>query len=88
MTRHFAISLATTGVELEVRKNGIGTGLLFACLEDMRQQGYGYAIVGGVGPTAFYSKAVGAVLIEGSELGVYRGGYFVAPVRNIERVIY
>ena len=39
----------------------------------MRQQGYGYAIVGGVGPTAFYSKAVGAVLIEGSELGVYRG---------------
>jgi predicted N-acetyltransferase YhbS len=49
-----------------VRKNGIGRGLLFACLEDMRQQGYGYAIVGGVGPTAFYSKAVGAVLIEGS----------------------
>jgi predicted N-acetyltransferase YhbS len=62
-----------TGVKLEVRKNGIGSGLLFACLEDMRQQGYGYAIVGGVGPTAFYSKAVGAVLIEGSEPGVYRG---------------
>jgi predicted N-acetyltransferase YhbS len=56
-----------------VRKHGIGTGLLFACLEDMRQQGYGYAIVGGVGPTAFYSKAVGAVLIEGSDPGVYRG---------------
>ena len=62
-----------TGVKLEVRKHGIGTGLLFACLEDMRQQGYGYAIVGGVGPTAFYSKAVGAVLIEGSDPGVYRG---------------
>ena len=59
--------------KLEVRKNGIGRGLLFACLEDMRQQGYGYAIVGGVGPTAFYSKAVGAVVIEGSEPGVYRG---------------
>ena len=56
-----------------MRKNGIGTGLLFACLEDMRQQSYGYAIIGGVGPTAFYSKAVGAVLIEGSEPGVYRG---------------
>jgi hypothetical protein len=55
-----------------VRKNG-STGLLFACLEDMRQQGYGYAIVGGVGPTAFYSKAVGAVLIEGSEPEVSRG---------------
>ena len=62
-----------TGVKLEVRKNGIGTGLLFACLEDMRQHGYGYAIVGGVGPTAFYSKAVGAVPIEGSEPGIYRG---------------
>ena len=28
---------------------------------------------GGAGPTAFYSNAVGAVLIEGSEPGVYRG---------------
>jgi hypothetical protein len=28
---------------------------------------------GGAGPTAFYSKAVGAVLIEGSEPRVYRG---------------
>ncbi len=27
-----------TGVKLEVRKKGIGSGLLFACLEDMRQQ--------------------------------------------------
>jgi hypothetical protein len=42
-----------TGAKLEMRKNGIGTGLLFARLEDMRQQGYGYAIVGGVGPATF-----------------------------------
>jgi hypothetical protein len=70
-----------------VRKNGIGTGLLFACLEELRQQGYGYAIVGGVGPTALYSKAVGAVLIEGSDPG-FIGGCFVAPVRKFERVIY
>jgi predicted N-acetyltransferase YhbS len=67
-----------TGVEPEARKNGIGTGLLLACLEDMRQQGFGYAIVGGVGPTAFYSKAVGAVPIEGSEPGVY-GGLLASP---------
>ena len=39
----------------------------------MRQQGFGYAIIGGVGPTAYYSKAVGAVPIDGSEPGVYRG---------------
>ena len=77
-----------TGVKLEVRKNGIGTGLPFACLEDMRQQGYGYAIVGGVGPTAFYSKAVGAVLYRRLGARGLSGGYFVAPVRNIERVIY
>jgi hypothetical protein len=62
-----------TGVEREARKNGVGTGLLFACLDAMRQQGFGYAIVGGVGPTAYYSKTVGAVPIEGSEPGVYRG---------------
>ena len=55
------------------RRAGIVTGLLFACLEDMRQQGFGYAIIGGVGPAAYYSKAVGAAPIEGSEPGVYRG---------------
>ena len=60
-----------TGVAPQARKGGVGTGLLFACLEAMRQQGFGYAIVGGVGPTAYYSKAVGAVPIEGSEPGVY-----------------
>jgi predicted N-acetyltransferase YhbS len=55
-----------TGVEPKTRKNGVGTGLLFACLEDMRQQGFAYAIIGGVGPTGYYSKAVGAAPIEGS----------------------
>ena len=62
-----------TGVEPESRKNGVGTALLFACLEDMRQQGYGYAIIGGVGPAEYYAKAVGAVAIEGSDVGIYRG---------------
>jgi GNAT superfamily N-acetyltransferase len=62
-----------TGVEPQARKNGVGTALLFACLDAMRQQGFGYAIVGGVGPTAYYSKTVGAIPIEGSEPGVYRG---------------
>ena len=62
-----------TGIEPTAQKNGIGTALLFACLEDMRQQGFGYAIIGGVGPAAFYSKVVGAVAIAGSEPGIYRG---------------
>jgi hypothetical protein len=39
----------------------------------MRQQGFGHAIIGGVGPAAHYAKVVGAVAIEGSEPGIYRG---------------
>jgi hypothetical protein len=62
-----------TGVEANERKHGIGKALLFNCLEAMKQQGYGYAIIGGVGPAEFYAKAVGAVPIERSEPGVYRG---------------
>jgi Acetyltransferase (GNAT) family len=62
-----------TGVASDVRKSGVGTGLLFACLEAMREQGFGYAIIGGVGPATYYAKTVGAMLIEGSEPGIYRG---------------
>ena len=62
-----------TGVEPKAQKGGIGKALLFACLEDMKHQGFGYAIIGGVGPAEFYAKVVGAVAIEGSEPGIYRG---------------
>jgi hypothetical protein len=62
-----------TGVETNERKHGIGNALLFNCLEAMKQQGYGYAIIGGVGPAEFYTRTVGAIAIEGSEPGVYRG---------------
>lgn len=62
-----------TGVDPNERKHGIGKALLFNCLEAMKSQGYGYAIIGGVGPAEFYVRAVGAIPIEGSEPGVYRG---------------
>ncbi|HLG81744.1 MAG TPA: GNAT family N-acetyltransferase [Bradyrhizobium sp.] len=62
-----------TGVDPGARGKGIGAALLFACLEAMRHQGYGYAIIGGVGPADFYAKTVGAVPIEGSGPGIYRG---------------
>ncbi len=62
-----------TGVDTNSRGKGIGAALLLACLEDMRHQGFGYAIIGGVGPADFYSKTVGAIPIEGSEPGIYRG---------------
>lgn len=62
-----------TGVDEKERAHGIGKALLFSCLEAMKSQGYGYAIIGGVGPAEFYTKAVGAIPIEGSEPGIYRG---------------
>jgi GNAT superfamily N-acetyltransferase len=62
-----------TGTDPNARNNGIGTALLLACLEAMKQQGYGYAIIGGVGPAEFYQKVVGAIPIEGSAPGIYRG---------------
>ena len=62
-----------TGVEANERKLGIGKALLFNCLEAMKQQGYGYAIIGDVGPSAFYERAVGATAIPNSEPGVYAG---------------
>ena len=62
-----------TGVDPAARNKGIGAALLFACLEDMRRAGYGYAIIGGVGPSEFYAKTVGATAIEGSGPGIYRG---------------
>src|SRR5712692_1563536 len=55
-----------TGVAPDARGRGIGKALLIAALQAMRAEGYGYAIIGGVGPTDFYTKAVGATLIEDS----------------------
>lgn len=60
-----------TGVDKNAQGKGIGKALLIAALHDMRNQGYGYAIIGGAGPMDFYAKAVGAIEIENSWPGVY-----------------
>jgi GNAT superfamily N-acetyltransferase len=60
-----------TGVEPAARGRGIGTALLFRCLESMVEMGYAYAIIGGVGPAEYYEKTCGASLIPGSEVGIY-----------------
>ena len=60
-----------TGVQPDERGRGIGAALLFRCLESMREMGYAYAIIGGVGPQRFYEKLCGAFVIPGSEVGVY-----------------
>ncbi len=51
---------------------GIGRALLLRSLDAMRAEGYGYAVIGGVGPQAFYEKCVGAVVIPQSTPGIYR----------------
>jgi predicted N-acetyltransferase YhbS len=60
-------------VRSDLRKQGIGTGLLLLALQAMREEGYAYAIIGGAGPTAFYERAVGAIIIPGSAGGIYEG---------------
>ena len=60
-----------TGVAEGERGRGVGTALLLACLWGLREMGYAYGIIGGVGPAEFYERAVGAVLIADSTPGVY-----------------
>jgi GNAT superfamily N-acetyltransferase len=61
-----------TGTLESERGKGIGKLLLLKSLESMREMGYAYAIIGGVGPAEFYEKAVGATSIEGSERSIYQ----------------
>ncbi|MCX5882723.1 MAG: GNAT family N-acetyltransferase [Deltaproteobacteria bacterium] len=60
-----------TGVAAHAMGKGVGTMLLLSCLHAMKDGGYAYAIIGGVGPAGFYARAVGAMAIEGSSPGIY-----------------
>jgi predicted N-acetyltransferase YhbS len=60
-----------TGVAEAERGRGIGRALLLAALRGLRELGYAYAVIGGVGPAEFYERAVGARLIHDSAPGVY-----------------
>jgi GNAT superfamily N-acetyltransferase len=62
-----------TAVLKSERGRGFGRALLLAALHAQKEQGYAYAIIGGVGPAEFYVKEVGAVTIEGSTPGIYAG---------------
>jgi ribosomal protein S18 acetylase RimI-like enzyme len=61
-----------TGVEGKYRGKGVGKALLLACLLDMKLKGYGYAIIGGVGPADYYKKTVNAVDIPDSSPGLWK----------------
>ncbi|MBA3241721.1 MAG: GNAT family N-acetyltransferase [Acidobacteria bacterium] len=60
-----------TGVVENERGRGLGRALLLACLWGMREMGYVYAVIGGIGPAPFYERAVGAIVIDGSSPGIY-----------------
>jgi GNAT superfamily N-acetyltransferase len=59
------------GVAASKRRLGIGKALFLSCLHAMRSKGFAYAIVGSTHATEFYSKAAGAIAIEGSKPGIY-----------------
>jgi hypothetical protein len=60
------------GVEESERGLGTGKALLLACLLDMKLQGYGYAVIGFVGPAEWYQKTVGAIEIPDSSPSIWR----------------
>lgn len=60
-----------TGVATAAQGQGIGKALLLAALYALREMGYVYAIIGAAGPVHFYQKTVGAIIIPGSEPGIY-----------------
>ena len=62
-----------TGISEIHRGMGIGKALLLKCLFAMRENGYGYAIIGGADEAIkFYEKTVDASVIEGSVPGIYK----------------
>lgn len=60
------------GVAEQYRGRGVGRALLLAALYAMQDLGYVYAIIGGAGPTEFYTNCVGAMVIPiGEGKGIY-----------------
>ena len=56
------------GVTESLRGHQIGTALLCRCLNAMRQEGYGYAIIGGAGVPDFYQREANAAPIVGASI--------------------
>lgn len=60
-----------TAVNPACRGKGVGKALLVRALRALRDEGYVYAVIGGVGPADFYRQCVGAALIPDSGPGIY-----------------
>jgi GNAT superfamily N-acetyltransferase len=59
------------GIAPDHRGQGLGKALLHTTLRDMYGRGYGYAVIGFVGPVEFYTKTAGAILIPDSTPGLW-----------------
>ena len=62
-----------TGVVESCRGKGIGKILFLQALHGLREAGYVYGIIGGVGPVEFYQRTAGALVIEDSTPAGYEG---------------
>lgn len=60
------------GIDPGQRHKGVGRAVLSATLQAMTHAGYSYAIIGGVGPVAFFQRCANAILIPESTPGIYR----------------
>ena len=69
----FKGAVGPIGVLESKRMQGVGRKLLLSALTAMRNQGYAYAIIGGAGPETFFTKTAGAIRIENSSPGPYKG---------------
>ncbi|WP_417584745.1 GNAT family N-acetyltransferase [Pelagibacterium sp.] len=61
-----------TGVLETARGRGLGEALLFRTLEDLRDRGFAYGVIGDPGPVAFYKKKLDAMEIPNSKPGIYK----------------
>ncbi len=61
-----------TGVLPSERGKNLGKILLVKSLLALKEMGYAYTIIGGVGPASYYEKTVGATIIEKSEKSIYQ----------------
>jgi len=67
--------LGPVGVAAEYRGVGAGRALVLEALNCMREQGYGYCIVGSAGPVEFFAAVSGASVIPRSTPGIYPGRF-------------
>jgi GNAT superfamily N-acetyltransferase len=58
-------------VHADWRGRGVGRALLLSALHALRAEGYAYAIIGWASSVDFYKRTVGAIVIDGSDPGIY-----------------